>query len=74
MKQLNKSSGVRTQAGRTTRGFSPGLEPAIRLRKSLETRLRNLTNKKAAHRYLNAAEEKMLRLLRDFHERNKRAT
>jgi hypothetical protein len=49
--------------GITPRAFRPGVSPAERLRKALETRLRNLTGKKAAQGFLNRAEEKMFRLL-----------
>src|SRR5688572_5985067 len=49
--------------GATPRGFSGGVTAAERYRKSLETRLRNLTNKKAAQGFLNRTEEKMFRHL-----------
>ena len=49
--------------GTASRGFTGGVSEAERLRKSLETRLRNLTSKKAAQGFLNRAEEKMFRYL-----------
>ena len=49
--------------GTTPRGFSGGVNAAERYRKSLETRLRNLTGKKAAQGFLNRTEERMFRNL-----------
>jgi hypothetical protein len=49
--------------GTTLRGFSGGVTAAARYRKSLETRLRNLTGKKAAQGFLNRTEERMFRHL-----------
>ena len=57
------SSAITEVRGPTPRGFSGGVTGAERYRKSLETRLRNLTNKKAAQGFLNRAEEKMFRHL-----------
>lgn len=64
MRKSKETSRVTDEVrGTTPRGFTGGVSVAERLRKSFETRLRNLTNKKAAQGFLNRAEEKMFRYL-----------
>ena len=64
MREPKRTSRAITEVrGPAPRGFSGGVTGAERYRKSLETRLRNLTNKKAAQGFLNRAEEKMFRHL-----------
>jgi len=64
MRESKETSRAITEVrGATPRGFSGGVTAEERHRKALETRLRNLSNKRAAQGFLHAAEEKMFRHL-----------